>query len=96
MVMKKIFLGVVIALLILLAGCDLGRTITTNSMIEQVKNSSDTSRMILVEYIEGGNMQIFYDKYTNVMYVFNYKGGFSPIYNADGSLYLYGTPKSVG
>ena len=93
--MKKMFLGVIIALLILLTGCNLDKAIRT-SKAYQVKDPPDSSRMVLVEYIEGGNMQLFYDKYTNVMYMFNYRGGFSPIYNADGSLYLYGTPKSVG
>lgn len=89
--MKKIFLGTIIALLILLAGCNI-----SSSKIKQIEQPDNVSRMVMVEYVENGNMQIYYDKYTNVMYVYNYRGGFSPIYNADGSLYLYGTPKSVG
>lgn len=88
--MKKIISIMVICfLLAFLVSCSLTR-------IETVKKPDDISRMILVESINHGEIQICYDKYTNVMYIYNYRGGISPIYNADGSLYLFGTPKSVG
>lgn len=86
---KKVLIIILCFVLVLLSACSLTK-------IKTVKEPSDISRMILVESIRGGDIQIFYDQYTNVMYMYSYKGGFSPIYNADGSLYLYGTPKSVG
>lgn len=88
--MKKTVLIVVLCFIfVFLSACSLTK-------MEKIKEPDNVSRMRLVESIQGGNMQIFYDQYTNVMYMYNYRGGFSPIYNADGSLYLYGSPRSVG
>ena len=44
----------------------------------------------LEEIESDSNTAIFYDQETKVMYVSFYKGGCMPLYNADGTLKLYG------
>lgn len=34
-------------------------------------------------------MDVVYDRYTGVMYLYTYSGGFSPLYQEDGNLMIY-------
>lgn len=87
---KKIIIPVIIVLifLILLVGCNKSDS----------TNKDDFQRFAFIEthHNLGTDWAICYDKFSNVMYFYSRRGGFSPIYNADGSFYLYYTQPTVG
>ena len=91
--MKKICSCIILVILI----CALILIISDACARNNAKSEINNNRMILVESRnDPTGYSIYYDKFTNVMYFYSYNGGLSPIYNSDGSLYLYGTPKCVG
>lgn len=58
--------------------------VPTNIVEEKVNNESR------IEIIENGTgFTIFYDKVTNVVYFVPDEGGITPMYNSNGTLYLY-------
>lgn len=67
----------------------------TNGKINSNKESS-FMRLVKVEEYPSLGITIFYDQLTNVMYMSGHKSGITPIYNDDGTLYLEGTPMTVG
>lgn len=74
--MKIKLIAIVIALLasLFISGCD--DDVTTTYPLKIISESYRTT--------------IFYDQETKVIYVEFYHGGCMPLYNADGSLKLYG------
>lgn len=92
--MKKnlvILLGCATLIILLLTACT---TETTTVRYEQSTNAFN--QFVLVEkqksIIDWGTLYIVYDKDTKVMYYMwdgSYTGGFTPIYNADGSVKVY-------
>lgn len=84
--MKKIIILVLITLM--LTGCET-KTYKTNNKVYWDK-------FIVIEErnnMEYGNLRIVYDKDTKVMYYFTkdtYSKAISPIYNADGTVMIYG------
>ena len=85
--MKKfIFLIILIFLICLVfTGCKKG---------DLSNHPEDFDRFVFVE--KYWNYGIMYDKFSNVMYFYGRDGHVTPIYNADGSLYLYTQPMTVG
>ncbi len=83
----KYYVVVVIILLILGVLFISHDNIPTNIVEEEKVNGE--SRIEIIE--DGTGFTIFYDKVTSVVYFAPDRGGISPMYNTDGSLYLYGS-----
>lgn len=79
--MKMIILVLLIIAMVL---CFLSCIIVKDADIE-------TCNIVMLERVSDGHASytIMYDRYTKVMYVANYQGGITPLYNADGTLRLY-------
>ena len=91
--MKKnlvILFGCIALIILLLTACT---TETTTVRYEQSTNAFNQFVLVERQYsINWGTLYIVYDKDTKVMYYMwdgNYTGGFTPIYNADGSVKVY-------
>ena len=91
--MKKnlaILLGCATLIILLLTACG-------TTTIQYTQNTNNVwNQFVLVEkqksIIDWGTLYIVYDKDTKVMYYMwdgSYTGGFTPIYNADGSVKVY-------
>jgi hypothetical protein len=76
---KLALLGIAIFASVLLTGC----------------NDDVTSTYPLKVISESYRTTVFYDQETKVIYVEFYHGGCMPLYNADGTLKLYGGDKNV-
>lgn len=52
---------------------------------------ADRNRFIVIDtgWENGAYMDVVYDRYTGVMYLHTYSGGFSPLYQEDGNLMIY-------
>lgn len=62
-----------------------------NRIVNTANNKKDVHGFINVENGETKytNYSIVYDYETRVMYIIEYRGGISPLYNADGTLRVY-------
>lgn len=79
--MKKLLVGVILGLALVCTGCE-------NETQDGKEYYND--KMIVIE--NSNNYIIVYDKETKVKYYIrcsNYRGGITPLYNADGTLQLY-------
>lgn len=94
--MKKnlaILFGCVTLIILLLTACT---TETTTTTVRYEQSTNAFNQFVLVERqysMNWGTLYIVYDKDTKVMYYMrdgnSYTGGFTPIYNADGSVKVY-------
>lgn len=67
-----------------------GIAIFASVLLTSCSGRSNSMAYPLEEIESAYNSTVFYDKETKVMYVSIYKGGCTPLYNADGTLKLYG------
>lgn len=76
--MKKRVLAIILCATITLGVAGCGSNNCCNSVEEHI-----------IEIGRGTEYKIFYDKDTKVMYYRAYRGGVTPLYNADGTLRVY-------
>lgn len=60
----------------------------------RIENIYNESTFHIVERVSGTTV-IVSDNDTKVMYVYSYYGGFTPLYNADGTLKLYKDERNI-
>ena len=85
--MKKILVGLLLALTMCfgLCGCNQPKTAPQTETAQR-------SKLVIVEsgwMYSGSPYYIFYHEDTKVLYISQYEGGITPLYNPDGSLQIY-------
>jgi len=73
---KTLVIALALILIVVLAGC---------GMKEESSDEDIDTGFRTLEYFDGTNNYVAYDKTTGVMYFVNFRGGVTPIINADGS-----------
>ena len=84
---------IILCLMLLLVGCTVKNQPGLDEAIKEY-------RMVILSDVYGVSEHeaLMYDKETKVMYIYyarGYGGGFTPLYNPDGSLMLYSVDTNV-